>query len=159
WFFTSARYQSTNDTWPGIFDPNGQPTVQDQYIMQGVLRMSYQISSKDKISGTFNKIKKFKGHQLTPLAAVPTEPNAVGRRGGTNYYVAQVKWTRLQSSRLLFDAGLSTDVIYYADVYLRPELEKTPFTPEWYASATHLNTFATVTTRTNAGPMQNFFIP
>jgi len=160
WFFTSARYQSTNDTWPNIFNSDGTPTVQDQYILQGVLRLSYQISSKDKVSGTFDKIKKFKGHQLTPLASIPTDPNAVGRRGGTNYYVAQGKWTRLQSPRLLLEAGLSTDVIYYADVYLRKDQEKTPFSPEWYAAATHVNTLSTgITTRTNGGPMQNFFIP
>ena len=160
WFLASARYQSTNDTWPGIFNPDGTSTVQDQYIAQAVVRFSYQLSSKDKLSGTFDKIKKFKGHQLTPLAAVPVEPNAVGRRGGTNYSVAQVKWTRLQSSRLLFEAGASQDVIYYADVYLRPDLEKTPFSPEWYASATHLNTLSSgIVTRTNSGPTQNFFLP
>jgi hypothetical protein len=160
WFLTTARYQSTNDTWPGIFNPDGTPTVQDQYIAQAVARLSYQMTSKDKISGTLDKIKKFKGHQLTPLTSVPVEPNAVGRRGGTNYSVAQIKWTRLQSSRLLLEAGVSQDVIYYADVYLRPDLEKKPFTPEWYASATHVNTLTSgITTRTNAGPMQNFFLP
>lgn len=161
WFLASARYQSTNDTWPGIFNSDGKtPTVQDQYIAQGVVRMAYQMSSKDKISGTFNKIKKFKGHQLSPLTSVPTDPNAVGRRGGTNYYVAQAKWTRLQSSRLLLEAGVSVDSIYYADVYLTKDQEKTPFSPEWYASATQLNTLNSgITTRTNSGPMQNFYLP
>ena len=160
WFLTSMRYQSTNDTWPGIFNKDGTPTVQDQYIVQGVVRLSYQATAKDKFSGTLDKIKKFKGHQLTPLTSVPTEPDAVGRRGGTNYSVFQAKWTRLQSSRLLFEVGVSSDIIYYADVYLRKDLEKTPFSPEWYASATHVNTLTSgITTRTNAGPMQNFYIP
>jgi hypothetical protein len=160
WFLGSARYQSTNDTWPGIFNKDGTSTVQDQYIAQAVLRLAYQASSKDKISGTFDKIQKFKGHQLTPLTSIPIDPNAVGRRGGTNYSVFQAKWTRLQSSRLLFEAGISQNVIYYQDVYLTKQLEKTPFTPEWYASASKvsvLNTGASI--RTNAGPLQSFFLP
>ena len=160
WFLASARYQSTYDTWPGIFNADGTPTVQDQYIGQGVVRLSYQATSKDKFSGTLDKLKKFKGHQLTPLASIPTDPNAVGRRGGTNYSVFQAKWTRLQSPRLLFELGVSADIIYYADVYLRKDQEKTPYSPEWYAAATHVNTLNSgITTRTNGGPMQNFFIP
>ena len=71
WFLTSYRYQSTFDTVPNIFNKDGSPGVEDQYIKQGVLRLSWQISSKDKFSGTYDRIQKFKGHQLSPLAIIP----------------------------------------------------------------------------------------
>ena len=128
WFLTSYRYQSTNDTVPNIFNKDGSKAVQDQYIKQGVLRLSYQISSKDKFSGTYDRIQKFKGHELSPLTILPDDPEVSGgRRGGTNYYVGQAKWTRIQSSRMIIDAGFSTDVIYFSTIYVRKELNKVPF--------------------------------
>ncbi len=157
WFLASGRYQSTYDIAAGVFYPDGSPGIEDQYIKQGVLRLSWQISSKDKFSGTYDRIQKFKGHQLTPLAYTPLDPSvAAGRRGPPLYYVAQGKWTRIQTSRLLLEAGFSTDVIHFSDIY-QPGQEETPFTPAWYAHASHQDLIKL--TRTNAPPLQDYRLP
>jgi hypothetical protein len=157
WFFASGRYQSTYDIAAGVFYPDGSPGIEDQYIKQGALRLSWQISSKDKFSGTYDRIQKFKGHQLTPLAYTPLDPSvAAGRRGPPLYYVAQGKWTRIQTPKLLFEAGFSTDVIHFSDIY-QPGQEEVPFTPAWYAHASHQDLI--LLTRTNAPPIQTYNLP
>ena len=161
WFLGSYRYQSTFDTVPNIFYPDGTPGVEDQHIAQGVLRLSYQIDTKDKFSGTFDRIQKFKGHELSPLAVIPNNPNeSAGRRGGTNYYVGQAKWSRIQSARMLLEAGFSTDSIYFSTIYLRPDEAFTPFTAAWLAGASHVNSLASgIQTRSNAPPIQTYNLP
>ncbi len=157
WFLASLRYQSTYDSPAGVFNPDGSPGVEDQYIKQGALRLSWQISSKDKFSGTWDRIQKFKGHELSGLAQPPSDPNvAASRRGPPNYYVGQAKWTRVQSPNLLFDAGFSTDVIYFSIIYL-PGQEEVPFSPAWFAHTSHVDSFLNV--RSNAPPVQSYFLP
>jgi len=157
WFLASLRYQSTYDTVANIFYPNGQPGVEDQYIKQGALRIAWQMTSKDKFSGTYDRIQKFKGHELSSLAYTPVDPStAASRRGPPMYYVAQGKWTRIQSPKMLFEAGFSTDVIHYSVIYL-PGEEKTPFSPDWYALASRQDNI--LLTRSNAPPLQSYYLP
>src|SRR6266849_1341220 len=157
WFLASGRYQSTYDIAAGVFYPDGSPGVDDQYIKQGVLRLSWQISSKDKFSGTYDRIQKFRGHNLSPLVYTPIDPSvASARRGPPLYYVAQGKWTRIQTPRLLFEGGFSTDVIHFSDLY-QPGQEEIPFTPAWYAHASRID--MVLNTRSNAGPLQDYRLP
>ncbi len=157
WFLASFRYQSTYDTPAGVFNPDGTPGVEDQYIKQGVARLAWQVSSKDKFSATYDRIQKFKGHELSGLATTPNDPNiSASRRGPPNYYVAQAKWTRVQSPNLLFDGGFSTDVIHFSVIYL-PGQEKTPFSPEWYQNASHVDSVLAI--RSVAPPLQSYLIP
>jgi hypothetical protein len=157
WFLAALRYQSTYDIAANVFYPDGKPGVEDQYIKQGVLRLSWQISSKDKFSGTYDRIQKFKGHELTPLAIVPTDPSvAASRRGPPLYYVAQGKWTRIQTPRLLFEAGFSTDIIHFSIIYQNGQ-EEVPFSPAWFAHASRIDNVLSI--RTNAPPIQSYFLP
>src|SRR5262249_34787555 len=59
WFLASYRYQSTYDTPAGVFNKDGTPGVEDQYIKQGVGRLAWQVSSKNKFSATYDRIQKF----------------------------------------------------------------------------------------------------
>lgn len=164
WFVGSSRYNSTYDSPPGVFYPKpdgtpdlARPGVEEQWIASGTLRLTWNISSKMKFSGTYERNIKHKGHELTGVAFKPLDPSvAAQRRGGTLYYVAQGKWTYVATPRLLLDAGFTTNIIHYAVVY-QPGQEKTPFTPEWYAGASH--TDSVLVTRTNAPGVQSFFLP
>lgn len=165
WFLASGRYQSTYDIAANVFYPKAdgsgpdltKPGIEDQYIKQGVLRLSWQISSKDKFSGTYDRIQKFKGHELTPLAFTPVDPaTAASRRGPPLYYVAQGKWTRIQTSRLLFEAGFSTDIIHYSDIYQVGQ-EEQPFTPGWFSHISKQDLGFAM--RSNAPPRQAYFLP
>lgn len=164
WFLGSSRYNTTFDSPPGIFYPKAdgtpdltRPGIEEQWIASGTLRLSWQMNSKMKFSGTYERNIKHKGHELTGVAFKPLDPSvAAQRRGGTLYYVAQGKWTYLVTPKLVIDAGFSTNIIHYAVVY-QPGQEKVPFTPEWYAGASH--TDSVLVTRTNAPGVQNFFLP
>jgi carboxypeptidase family protein len=157
WFLSSFRYQSTYDAVAGVTYPDGSPGVEDQYIKQGVLRLSWQINSKNKFSGTYDRIQKFKGHELTGVSPVPDNPAvSAQRRGPPFYYVAQGKWTRIQTSKLLFEAGFSTDIIHYSVIYL-PGEEEVPFTDKWFSHVSKVNQFTN--RRSNAPAVQSFFLP
>jgi Carboxypeptidase regulatory-like domain/TonB-dependent Receptor Plug Domain len=159
WFLSAFRYQSTYGIIPGSFYPDGSPGIEDQYIKSGSLRLSWQITAKDKFSGTYERFQKFKGHELFRGGVVGRPDNpavSAQRRGPPLYYVAQGKWTRVQSSRMLFEGGFSTDVIHYSDIYQQGE-EQIPFSPEWYAKTTHLDLVTNV--RSNAPQIQNYFLP
>src|SRR5690349_24774091 len=94
-----------------------------------LFRSSWQITSKDKFSGTYERNQKFRGHSLASATVGRPDNPAVSalRRGPPLYYVAQGKWTRIQTAKLLFEAGFSTDVIHYSDIY-QPGQERQPFT-------------------------------
>src|SRR5262249_44785540 len=81
---------------------------------------------------------------------------AASRRGPPLYYVAQAKWTRVQTSRLLLEAGFSTDVIHWSSIY-QPGEEEVPFTPAWYAHTSHQDLVQF--TRTNAPTFQQYNLP
>ncbi|HEV3198570.1 MAG TPA: TonB-dependent receptor [Bryobacteraceae bacterium] len=164
WFVGSSRYNSTYDSPPGVFYPKpdgtpdlSRPGIEEQWIASGTLRLTWNINSKMKFSGTYERNIKHKGHELTGVAFKPLDPSvAAQRRGGTLYYVAQGKWSYIVSPRLLVDAGFTTNIIHYAVVY-QPGQEKVPFTPEWYAGASH--TDSVLVTRTNAPGVQSFYLP
>jgi Carboxypeptidase regulatory-like domain/TonB-dependent Receptor Plug Domain len=158
WFLAAARYQSTYTIIPNSFYPDGSPGIEDQYIKSGTFRLSWQITSKDKFSGTYERNQKFRGHSLAAAVGGRPDNPAVSalRRGPPLYYVAQGKWTRAQSAKLLFEAGFSTDIIHYSDIY-QPGQAKEPFTPEWYALASHIDAVTNI--RSVSGGLNSYFLP
>ena len=157
WFMGTGRYQSTYDSPPNTFYPDGRPGVEEQSIISASMRLSYQINSRMKFSGTYERNIKKKLHELTGLASRPDNPDvSAQRRGGTLYYVAQAKWTYTATPRFLIEAGFSTNVIHYSQVYQNGQ-EEIPFTPGWYTRVTKVDTIAGI--RFNAPGLQSFFLP
>src|SRR5690606_5458867 len=62
WFFASARYISANNFIPDTFNDDGSPGLDDQYIKSALVRMTWQISQKNKFSAYFDEIDKYRGH-------------------------------------------------------------------------------------------------
>jgi len=165
WFVGSSRYTSTYDSPPGIFYPLSdgktpdlsRPGIEEQWIASGTLRLTWQINSRMKFSGTYERNIKHKGHELTGVAVKPIDPStSAQRRGGTLYYVAQGKWTYTATPRLALEAGFTTNVIHYAVVYQTGQEQK-PFTPQWYSLITKVDTALNI--RYNAPGVQNFYLP
>ncbi len=181
WFLGSSRYNSTFDSPPGVFYPKADgitpdptnPGIEEQWIASGTLRLSWQMNSKMKFSGTYERNIKHKGHELTGVAFRPVDPStAAQRRGGTLYYVAQGKWTYTATPRLVIDAGFSTNIIHYAVVYQVGQEQLPPastndlafssnpnfsYPAAWLAGASR--TDSVTVTRTNAPGVQSFFLP
>ena len=120
WFFTSFRRWGVDQTITDSFynlDPTHltyvpadgasgrtlKPTVDDNIIKSGVVRLTWQMASKHKFSAYIDRIVKFRGHECPALYA----EEACGIRSPKRYFTTQAKYTATLSSKLLLEAGFS----------------------------------------------------
>jgi hypothetical protein len=134
WFFTTARYNSVNTKIANTFFDDGSQGVDDQYIRQALLRLTWQMTPRNKLSAYFDEIDKYRGHDMQSNED-PEE--AALQWFSPAYHTAQVKWSSTVSSRMLIEAGWSSNLEYYTNSY-RPGVGKPRFTTEWFASASRL---------------------
>lgn len=134
WFFTSARYNSANNFIANTQFDDGSQGIDDQYIRQASLRLTWQMSPRNKLSGYFDEIDKYRGHDMQSNDDPET---ASVRWFSPAYHTAQVKFTSTISSKLLFEGGWSSNIEYYTNSY-QEGIEQPRFTPGWYAGASRL---------------------
>jgi hypothetical protein len=129
WFFGTWRRIATNSIIANNFYKDGSPGIEDQWIQNQMVRLTWQINPKNKFTIYHDRYPKFKGHEMGAL----TDPEtAAGRRNPENarYYTSQAKWTNTLTSRLLLEAGFSVNSEYYTAKY-QPGIGKERGTPEW----------------------------
>jgi len=131
WFFGSARYFSVNNFIAGSYFRDGRQAVDDQYIKQGLLRMTWQVTPKTKFSAYFDEVDKFRGHDLQ---AGDDASTAATVWHSPAYHTASAKLTNTLSSRLLVEGGWSSNLEYYTNSYL-PGIEQPRGTAAWFAGA------------------------
>jgi Carboxypeptidase regulatory-like domain len=131
WFFTSARYFSVNNFIPNTFLDDGSLGIDDQFIKSAMARLTWQISPRNKLTGYFDEIDKYRGHDMQSNDDPET---AAVRWFSPAYNTGSVKWTSTVSSQLLLEAGYSRNLEYYTNSY-QEGIEQPRFTPEWYAGA------------------------
>ena len=135
WFFTTWRRISTDEIVPDNFYPDGSPGIEDQWIQNQMVRLTWQVSPKNKLTAFHDRYPKFKGHEM----GARTDPVAAAQRrdpGHALYYTGQVKWTSTVSSRLLFEGGYSTNIEMLL-ISNQPGIKKERGTPEWYSDVRH----------------------
>jgi Carboxypeptidase regulatory-like domain len=155
WFFSTARHVSVDEKVADSFYQDGRPAIVDQYVRDALVRLTFQATPKNKISTYFERIWKFKGHELNPGDEIE---RASGLRDPKHalYYVGQSKWTSTITSRLLFEAGYSTNIERLTNIY-QPGVRQDPFTPEWYANAARVDLVTNrVTTAKSSGETGTF---
>ncbi|OFW19560.1 MAG: hypothetical protein A3H97_24965 [Acidobacteria bacterium RIFCSPLOWO2_02_FULL_65_29] len=114
WFFSSFRRWGVDQTISDSFynlDPTyrtykpdlSRPTVDDNLIKSGVVRLTYQMTSQHKFAAYLDRIVKFRGHECN----APTAEEACGIRWPKLYFTAQAKYTGTLSNRVLVEAGWS----------------------------------------------------
>jgi len=134
WFFTTARYFSVNNFIANTFFDDGSKGVDDQHIRSGLLRLTWQVSPRNKLSAYWDEIDKYRGHDMQSLDDPET---AALQWFSPAYHTAQVKWTSTVSSRLLLEGGWSSNLEYYTNSY-RPGVKQDRWTADWFASASRL---------------------
>src|SRR5439155_23811037 len=107
--------------------------IDDQRIKSGLVRLTYQVSPKNKLAAYFDEIDKFRGHAMSAgddynTAAVVWNSPA--------YHTGAAKWTSTVSNRLLIEGGYSNNTEDYTNEQL-PGVEKPRGSLAWYASAAH----------------------
>ena len=132
WFFTTWRRIATNLVIANNFYRDGRPGIEDQWVKNQMVRLTWQVSPKNKFNIVHDRYPKFKGHEMGAL----TDPEtAAGRRDSDSalYYTGQAKWTSTVSSRFLLEVGYSTNVEYLTIKY-QPGIQKVRGTPEWFTT-------------------------
>jgi len=131
WFFTSFRYFSVNNFIANTFFDDGSQGVDDQFIRSGLARLTWQVSPRNKISGYFDEIDKYRGHDMQSRVDPET---ASWQWFSPAYHTTAVKWSSPVTSQLFLEAGWSSNLEYYTNSY-QDGVEEPRFTPAWYAKA------------------------
>ena len=130
WFFMSSRrwqvdkpitgsfYRNMDGTSPRYFDPrpvkldgkDGRELlsgIDANTITSGLLRLTWQANASNKFSAYMDRIFK---DRFRPHGAGDDPATAPNHQGSPIYYTGSAKWTSTISSRLLLEAGYSSNV-------------------------------------------------
>ncbi len=125
WFnYTFRHWGSTKTKADAYFDSNPSPFVyaadtskpglDDGHIVSNAGRISWQVSSKDKISVYHDQQHKYRNHWGI-AATIP--PEAAGVQVTPTSFVNVSKWTRPHTNRLLLEAGIGIYNQEYTELY------------------------------------------
>src|SRR5687768_13285261 len=131
WYFTTFRRIATNELVANNFFKSGEQGMEDQWIYNALLRLTWQMTQKNKLTAYYDRYPKFKGHEMGAL----TDPEtAAARRDWRHaiYYTGSVKYTSTITSRLLLEAGYSTNIEYLYIGY-QPGIQKERGSSEWFS--------------------------
>ena len=104
WFFASARRNVVNAGVTNSIYRDGSPGIDDNSITNGNLRLTWQVSDRNKFSAMFDKVRKRRFHQhgfgtdIETASAFWTSPH---------YDTGTAKWTSTISTRALVEVGFS----------------------------------------------------
>ena len=133
WFFSTVRHVSVdegvgNSFYPanysdsqGIDHKAGDPSIQHQYVRDALVRLTYQANQKTKVSSYLERIWKHKDPELLS-GYNPITASDIRDPMHALYYVGQVKITSTLTSKLLLEAGYSTNLERYSAKY-QPAIE------------------------------------
>jgi hypothetical protein len=145
WFFGSARAWSVNapiaDTFyvpPGAKQADCQAGkisceqgIDDQKIKSALLRLTWQISPRNKFSLYYDEIDKYRGHGMN----AGDDPRTASQVWTSPAYNdGAIRWTSTISNRLMMDAGFSFNQEQYV-ITNQEGINKEPGTAEWLAGA------------------------
>jgi hypothetical protein len=130
WFFASARYFSVNNFIADTEFDDGSRGVDDQFIRSALVRLTWQITPKIKLSAYQDEIDKYRGHDMQ----AKYDPETAGVVWNSPaYHTNQAKISSPVTSRLLVEGGFSSNLEYYTNEY-RPGIERPRFSADWYAN-------------------------
>jgi hypothetical protein len=149
WFFTSARKWGVDSPVADVFyTPENLPfpagyqqcetgaiaceqAIDDQQITSGMLRLTWQMSPKNKLGAYYDRLYKTRGHDMT----AGTDPRTAAFIWRSPvYYTTQIKWTSTITSKLLLEAGYGSNTNITVQK-LQDGIEQERGTPAWFANA------------------------
>ena len=100
------------------FNPDGTQAVDDNNVKSFPLRLTGQVSQKNRVTALFDWANKVRGHRNLGAGV---SPEAAIVQGQPAAHVAQAKWTSTISSKLLLEAGYTNTFLRTVYRY-RPEV-------------------------------------
>jgi hypothetical protein len=132
WFFVSGRDFQPINTVPNVFFEDGSQGIDDNYIRNAMGRLTYQISPRHKLGGYYERIFKWRGHDMSSTGNSDPETSALIWES-PDYSTAAIKYTGTLGSKFLVEGGFSQNVENY-NLVMQPGIQKTRGTAEWYNS-------------------------
>jgi hypothetical protein len=121
WFFSTYRRWSANNFLGNTFTSTGEQALDDQHISDATIRLTTQISKKNKLSLHYDRSWKWRGHRPNNwVSASINDPISAVEQTTQKNYIGEIKWTSPISSRLLAEAAVFTLPINYT-LGFRPE--------------------------------------
>jgi hypothetical protein len=108
WFFVSGRNNAYNNYVANAFNPDGTRAVDDNIVKSFPGRITGQATKNDRFTVLFDWANKIRGHR--GLSAT-VSPEASDRQTQPASHIAQAKWTRTQSSKMLIEVGYTNTYI------------------------------------------------
>jgi carboxypeptidase family protein len=110
--------------------------VDEQHQYSGQVRITWQMSPKNKLSGYMDRIHKVRGAAQSP-GFDQTTAGVVWN--SPDYHTAAIKWTSTVTSKLLIEGGYSENIERYNNLY-EPTVPLPPYrSPAFYTLATHID--------------------
>ena len=104
WFFASGRHWAYNNYVANVFKADGSQALNDNELKAFPVRLTWQISTKNRLTGLIDFANKIAGHfQITSAVT----PEATVRQDQPGEKIAQLKWTSTLTSHLLLEVGTS----------------------------------------------------
>jgi hypothetical protein len=153
WFFGSGRLFSVDKPIASTIVSDGTAAgiaacykgtaacaqgVDPQTINSALVRLTWQVSPRHKLSAYADRIHKTRGAAMDP-GDDQTTASVVWN--SPLYMTSTVKWTSTVTNKLLVEAGYSSNLERYNNLYA-PGIEKPYGSPEWLAQARHVDAAA-----------------
>jgi Carboxypeptidase regulatory-like domain len=114
WFYFTYKYADYQRFVAGANFPDGTPVGQKSMgNYSAITRLTWQAASKDKVRLYLDR--QFNGEFYNNVSAQISPEASHDAKGGG--WTPQIKWTRAQSARLLFDAGYTLYDQPYSNEY------------------------------------------
>lgn len=125
WFYAAYRYEAIDQTVvDSYYDKNPSPYLYEAdfsrpgrdngKIPNQSIRLTWQMSAKDKFQGWFTNQNKYRSHYN--ISANRT-PDATSLQNTPYAQALTLKWTRTQTSRLLLEGGIARGRTLYQELY------------------------------------------
>jgi carboxypeptidase family protein len=105
--------------------------IDDQHIKSAMLRLTWQVSPKNKLGVYFDRVGKDRGHGMN-AGDDPATASQIWTSPA--YETGSVKWTSTASNRMLVEGGYSFNLERY-NIVNQPGIIKERGTAAWYAGA------------------------
>ena len=114
WFFTTVRRWSAFNYLGNTFTASGAQAVDDQRLTDATLRLTMQVTPRNKIAAHYDRGFKWRGHRPNNwVGAAINDPVAAVEQINYLNYIGEVKWTSPITNRLLAEASVFTLPVYY----------------------------------------------
>jgi len=107
WFFGTYRRWSANNFLGNTFTSTGDQAIDDQHISDATIRLTWQATTRNKISLHYDQSVKFRGHRPNNwVTASINDPISDVVQTTQLNFIGEIKWSSPITNRLLADASV-----------------------------------------------------